>query len=57
MVYFTASMMGPPEHFAGHIDINIDAVIAKQPLASVGLHADVGTARLHAPKYVDVRKC
>ncbi len=54
MFNVTAVTAGPPERYTARVDVEVDTPNSQAPLSTVGLQAAVGTARLHAPRDMDV---
>lgn len=52
-----AGELGPPDEFTARVDIEVDNPGPSHVIQSVALRARSGTARVHAPKDLQVRSC
>lgn len=52
-----AGELGPPDEFSARVDIEVDSPGPSRVIQSVALRARSGTARIHAPKDLQVRSC
>lgn len=52
-----AGELGPPEEISARVDIEVDNPGPSRVIQSVALRARSGTARVHAPKDLQVRAC